>query len=164
MVRRSLLVLVLAIAAGCTYPDPTGYRVFGQEKLRQVKQNPKRHTGELLAFRGLVTDTEEGQDQTAFRMLVQDQSAGRTADPSGDNSLFVVYPSAKTTVAKDHYVKVLGYVRETAVGESLLGEKVSSLTLEAIAVYDEFTRYAFRLSQDEQLFRKWQTGKPLVSD
>lgn len=162
--RRTLLVLGMAVLCGCTYPDPTAYRVFGQEKLRQVKQNPKRYTTELLAFGGLVTDTEERQDHTAFRMLVQDQPTGQTEDPSGDDSLFVVYPSAKTTVAKGHYVKVLGYIRETAVGESLLGEKVSSLTLEAIAVYDEFTRYAFRLSRDEELFRKWQTGKPLTSD
>lgn len=164
MVRKTLLLVACAVVGGCTYPDPTGYRVFGQEKLRQVKQNPKRHTGELLAFGGLVTDTEEGQGHTAFRMLVQDQSTSQTADPSSESSLFVVYPSAKTTVAKGHMVKVLGRIRETAAGKSLLGEKVSSLTLEAVAVYDEFTRYAFRLSQDEQLFRKWQTGKPLASD
>ncbi len=164
MVRKTLLALVLVITGGCTYPDPTGYRVFGEEKLRQVKQNPKRYAGELLAFGGLVTDTEERQDQTAFRMLVQDQSASQTADASGDKSLFVIYPSVKTTVAKGHYIKVLGYIREPAVGRSLFGERVSSLTLEAIAVYDTFTRYAFRLSPDEELFRKWQTGKPLASD
>ncbi len=164
MVRKTLFVLVLVITGGCTYPDPTGYRVFGEEKLRQVKQNPKRHAGEILAFGGLVTDVEERRDQTAFRMLVQDQASGGTSDTSADNSLFVIYPSVKTTVAKSHYVKVLGYIREPAVGKSLLGEKVSSLTLEAIAVYDTFTRYAFRLSPDEELFRKWQTGKPLLSD
>jgi len=162
--RMTLVVVSFIIVAGCTYPDPTGYRVFGQEKLRQVKQNPKRHTGELLAFGGLITDTEERQDHTAFRMFVQDQASGETAGASGDYSIFVVYPSAKTTVAKGHYVKVLGYIREPAAGRSLLGENVSSLTLEAIAIYDTFTRYAFRLSRDEQLFRKWQTGKPLASE
>ena len=162
--RKTLLVLGMVALCGCTYPDPTGYRVFGQEKLRQVKQNPKRYIGELLAFGGLVTDTEEKQDHTAFRMFVQDHASGETAHASGDYSLFVVYPSVKTTVAKGHYVRVLGYILEPAAGKSLLGENVSSLTLEAIAVYDEFTRYAFRLSRDEQLFRKWQTGKPLTSD
>ena len=162
--RMTLLVLALAIVGGCTYPDPTGYRVFGVEKLRQIKQNPKRHTGELLAFGGLVTDIEERQDQTSFRMLVQDQASSETGDASGDSSLFVVYPSVKTTVAKGHYVKVLGYIRESAVGKSLLGDRVGSLTLDAIAVYDAFTRYAFRLRPDEELFRKWQTGKPLAPD
>jgi starvation-inducible outer membrane lipoprotein len=164
MVRKTLLVLVLVITGGCTYPDPTGYRVFGEEKLRQIKQNPKRHAGELLAFGGLVTDTEERQDQTAFRMLVQDQASSETGDASADSSFFVVYPSVKTTVAKGHYVKVLGYIRESAVGKSLLGDRVGSLTLDAIAVYDAFTRYAFRLRPDEELFRKWQTGKPLAPD
>jgi len=161
---KTLLVLALVIVGGCTYPDPTGYRIFGAEKLRQIKQNPKRHAGELLAFGGLVTDTEERQDQTAFRMLVQDQASSETGDASGDSSLFVIYPSVKTTVAKGHYVKVLGYIRESAVGKSLLGDRVGSLTLDAIAVYDAFTRYAFRLGPDEEIFRKWQTGQPLVPD
>ena len=162
--KKALIVLGMAVLCGCTYPDPTGYRVFGAEKLRQVKQNPKRYTGELLAFGGIVTDTEERQDQTAFRMLVQDRPSDEADDASGDRALFVVYPSTKTTVAKGHYVKVLGYVRERTVGKSLLGENVSSLTLEAIAVYDTFTRYAFRLSPDEKLFHKWQTGQPLGPD
>ena len=162
--KKMLFVLGIAVLAGCTYPDPTGYRVFGVQKLRQVKQNPKRYADKLLAFGGLVTETEERQDQTAFRMLVQDSPSAEAGDASGDTALFVAYPSTRTTVAKGHYVKVLGYICEKAVGKSVLGENVSSLTLDAVAVYDTFTRYAFRLSPDEELFQKWQTGQPLDAD
>lgn len=162
--KKVLLVLGLITAGGCTYPDPSGYQVFSVEKLRQIKQNPGRYAGKLYAFGGVVTDAEQRQDQTAFRMLVQDARPIEAGDDAGDRSLFVVYPSAKTTVAKDHYVKVLGYIREPSVGKNLFGDRVSSLTLDAVAVYDAFTRYAFRRSRDEQLFRKWQTGQPLTSD
>ncbi|UCD00141.1 MAG: hypothetical protein JSW66_09720 [Phycisphaerales bacterium] len=162
--KKALLVLALTVMGGCAYPDPTGYRVFGVEKLGEMKQNPERYAGELCAFGGLVTDAEERQDQTAFRMLVQDPRPSEVGDSAGGSLLFVVYPSGKTTVAEDHYVKVLGYIREPSVGKNLFGDRVSSLTLDAIAVYDAFTRYAFRRSRDEELFRKWQTGQPLTSD
>jgi starvation-inducible outer membrane lipoprotein len=162
--KKTLFVLGLIIVGGCAYPDPTGYQVFSVEKLRQIKQNPERHIGKLYAFGGIVTDAEQRQDQTVFRMLVQEVKSNEANDDTGDSSLFVVYPSAKTTVAKDHYVKVLGYIREPSVGKNLFGKRVSSLTLDAIAVYDAFTRYAFRRSRDEELFRKWQTGQPLTLD
>lgn len=162
--KKTLFVLGLIIVGGCTYPDPTGYQVFSVEKLRQIKQNPGRYAGKLYAFGGVVTDAEQRKGQTVFRMLVQEAKSDEANDDTGDRSLFVIYPSMKTTVAKDHYVKVLGYIREPSVGKDLFGERVSSLTLDAIAVYDAFTRYAFRRSWDEQLFRKWQTGQPLTSD
>lgn len=162
--KKALLILGLITVGGCTYPDPAGYQVFSVEKLRQIKQNPERHTGKLYAFGGVVTDAEQRQDQTVFRMLVQDAGPVEADNNAGDRSLFVVYPSTKTTLAKDHYVKVLGYICEPSVGKNLFGDRVSSLTLDAIAVYDAFTQYAFRRSRDEELFRKWQTGQPVTSD
>ena len=81
-----------------------------------------------------------------------------------NSSLFVFYPSGKTTVADDHHVKVLGYIREPAVGKNVFGAKVSSLVLDAIALYDSFTRYPFWLSRDEKLFNKWKTGEPFTED
>lgn len=161
--KKTLLVLAFSIVGGCTYSDPTGYKVFGIEKLREIKQNPQRHAGRLYAFAGRVVDAEKTESQTAFRILVESGASSET-DNAADNSLFVVYPSGRTTVADGHHVKVLGYIREPSIGKSLFGAKVASLTLDAVAVYDIFTGYPFRLSRDEELFRKWQTGEPLGSD
>ena len=161
---KTLLVLMLSVVGGCIYPEPTGYQVFGIEKLRQIKADPRRHIGKLYAFGGRVTEAETTQDETAFRILVQDDASSPANDVSSDGSLSVVYPSGKTTVAVGHYVKVLGHIREPSVGKNVLGANVSSLTLDAVAVYDAFTRYAFRLSHDEELFKKWKTGQPLVAD
>jgi starvation-inducible outer membrane lipoprotein len=161
--RKSLLVIAFSIVVGCTYPDPTGYKVFGIEKLREIKQNPQRYAGKLYAFAGRAVDVEKTESQTVFRILVQ-SGASSEADNAADNSLFVVYPSGKTTVIDGHHVKVLGYIREPSIGKSLFGTKVTSLTLNAVAVYDTFTGYPFRLSRDEELFRKWKTGEPLGSD
>lgn len=161
--KKTLLVLAFSIVGGCTYPDPTGYKVFGIEKLREIKQNPGRSVGKLYAFAGRVVDSEKTESQTMFRILVQD-TVSSEAHNVADNSLFVVYPSGRTTVADGHHVKVLGYIREPSIGNSLFGDKVASLTLDAVAVYDTFTGYPFRLSRDEELFRKWKTGEPLISN
>jgi starvation-inducible outer membrane lipoprotein len=162
--KKTLLVLTLSIVGGCTYPEPTGYQVFSAEQLRQIRADPRRHAGKLCAFGGRVTEAEITQDETAFRILVQDDVSSTGGDVSSDGSLFVVYLSGKTTVAAGHYVKVLGYIREPSVGKNVFGANVNSLTLDAIAVYDAFTRYSFRLSRDEELFRKWKTGQPLAAD
>lgn len=161
--RKSLLVIALSIVGGCTYPDPTGYKIFGIEKLREIKQNPQHYAGRLYAFGGNAVDVEKTDSQTVFRILVQG-GATKEADNAADNSLFVVYPSGRTTLADGHYVKVLGYIREPSIGKNLFGTKVASLTLDAIAVYDTFTGYPFRLSHNEELFRKWKTGEPLDSE
>ncbi|MBN2592578.1 MAG: hypothetical protein JXA81_03645 [Sedimentisphaerales bacterium] len=83
---------------------------------------------------------------------------------TSNSSLFVSYPSGKTTVADGHNVKVLGYIREPAVGKNVFGARVGSLVMDAIALYDSFTRYPFWLSRDEELFNKWRTGEPLTAD
>ncbi len=162
--KKTLLVLAFSIVGGCTHPDPTGYKVFGIEKLRQIKQNPQRHVGKLYAFGGLVVDAEKTESQTVFRILVQNGGSGEVQNAAGGSSLFVVYPSGRTTVADGHHVKVLGYIREPSIGKNLFGANVASLTLDAVAVYDTFTGYPFRLSRDEELFRKWRTGEPLTAD
>ena len=162
--KKTLLVLAFSIVGGCTYPDPTGYKVFGIEKLREIKQNPQRHAGKLYAFAGRVVDAEKTESQTVFRILVQDGASSEANNAAADNSLFVVYSSGRTTVADGHHVKVLGYIREPSIGKSLFGSRVTSVTLDAVAVYDDFTGYPFRLSRDEELFRKWKTGEPLSSD
>jgi hypothetical protein len=162
--KKTLLVLALLVTTGCTYPEPTGYKVFGIEKLREIKLNPQRYVGRLYAFGGPVVDAEKTESQTVFRILVQDGVSGEAQNAASDNSLFVFYPSGRTTVADGHYVKVLGYIREPSVGKNLFGTKVASLTLDAIAVYDSFTGYPFRLSRNEELFKKWKTGEPLTSD
>jgi len=162
--KKTLLVFALSVVGGCTYPEPAGYQVFGTEKLRQIKADPKHHAGKLYAFGGRVLEAEITQNETAFRILVEDRISSVADDVSSDGSLFVVYPSGKTTVAGGHHVKVLGYIREPSVGKNVFGANVSSLTLDAIAVYDAFTRYSFRLSRHEELFRKWKTGQPLTAD
>jgi hypothetical protein len=144
------------------YPDPTPYQIFGVQKFQEIKRNPKPHVGRLCAFGGRVINTDRKENQITFEILIQDYDSRSDSYITSYSSLLVVYPSGKTTVADDHYVKVLGYIRQPAVGENVFGAKVSSLVLDAIAVYDSFTRYPFWLSRYEELFNKWKTGEPFT--
>ena len=96
--------------------------------------------------------------------FIQENDPGSDDYITSNSLLLVVYPSGKTTVADGHHVKVLGYIREPAVGETVFGAKVSSLVLDAIALYDSFTRYPFWLSRYDEIFNKWKTGEPLTVD
>ena len=159
--KKTLFVLVLTVVSGCTYPDPTPYQVFGIQKFYEIKRNPKPHVGKLYAFGGNVVNTYKNDNQVTFEMLIQDYDPGSDSYTTSNSSLLVVYPSGRTTVADGHPVKVLGYIREPAVGENVFGAKVSSLVMDAIALYDSFTRYPFWLSRYEEIFNKWKTGEPL---
>jgi hypothetical protein len=161
--KKMLLVLVLSIISGCAYPDPTPYQIFGIQKFQEIKRNPKRYVGKLYAFGGRVINANKKENQITFELLVQDYDPSSDSYITSDSSLLVFYPSGKTTVADDHHVKVLGYIREPAVGKNVFGANVSSLAVDAIALYDSFTRYPFWLSRDEELFNKWKTGEPLTA-
>jgi hypothetical protein len=160
--KKKLLVIALSIISGCMYPEPTPYQIFGVQKFQEIKRNPKPHVGKLYAFGGHVINVDKKENQITFELLVQDYDPDSDSYITSYSSLLVVYPSGKTTVAEDHHVKVLGYIREPAVGENVFGRKVSSLVLDAIAVYDSFTRYPFWLSRYEEIFNKWKTGEPFT--
>lgn len=162
--KKALLVLALSIISGCSYPEPTPYQIFGIQKFYEIKRNPKLHAGKLYAFGGRVINADRKDDQITFEILVHEYDRGSDSYITGNSSLLVFYPSGKTTVADGHHVKVLGYIREPAVGKNVFGANVSSLVLDAIALYDSFTRYPFWLSRDEVLFNKWKTGEPLITD
>lgn len=162
--KKTLLVLAVSVLSGCTYPDPTPYQVFGIQKFYEIKRNPKSHVGKLYAFGGKVINTYQRDNQVTFEMLIQDYDRGSHSYTTSKSSLLVVYPSGGTTVADGHHVKVLGYIREPAVGENVFGAKVSSLVMDAVALYDSFTRYPFWLKRNEETFNKWKTGEPLTAD
>jgi len=162
--KKTLLVLVLLVIGGCMHPDPAPYQTFGIQKFYEIKRNPKPHVGKLYAFGGKVINTYKQENQITFEMLIQEYDRGSDDYITSNSSLLVVYPSGKTTVADGHHVKVLGYIREPAVGRNVFGAKVSSLVMDAIALYDSFTRYPFRLSREEVLFNKWKTGEPFTAD
>ncbi len=164
MMKQILLVLALSVISGCMYPEQTPYQVFGIQKFYEIKRNPKPHVGKLCAFGGRVINTYKQDNQISFEMLIQEYDRGSDDYITSNSSLLVVYPSGKTTVADDHHVKVLGYIRQPAVGENVFGAKVSSLVLDAIALYDSFTQYPFWLSRNEELFNKWRMGEPFTSD
>jgi len=161
--KKTLLVLALSVISGCTYSEPKPYQIFGIQKFLEIKRNPKSQVGKLYAFGGRVINADKKENQITFEILIQDYDPGSDSYITSNSSLLVFYPSGKTTVADDHYVKVLGYIREPAVGENVFGAKVSSLVLDAIALYDSFTRYPFWLSRDEELFNKWKTGEPFTA-
>ena len=161
--KKTLLVFAVLVVSGCTYPDPTPYQVFGIQNFYEIKRNPKPHVGKLYAFGGNVINTYKKDDQITFEMLIQEYDRGSDSYINSNSSLFVVYPGGKTTVADGHHVKVLGYIRQPAVGENVFGTKVSSLVLDAIALYDSFTRYPFWLSGEDEFFNKWRTGEPLAA-
>lgn len=161
--KKILLVLALSVISGCSYQDPTPYQTFGIQKFYEIKRNPKIHAGKLYAFGGRVINADKKDDQITFGVLVQEYDQGSDDYITSNSPLLVVYPSGKTTVADGHHVKVLGYIREPAVGENVFGAKVSSLTLDAVALYDSFTRYPFWLGDYEDIFNKWRTGEPLTA-
>ena len=161
--KKTLLVLALSVISGCTYSEPKPYQIFGIQKFLEIKRNPKSQVGKLYAFGGRVINADKKENRITFEILIQDYDPGSDSYITSNSSLLVFYPSGKTTVADDHYVKVLGYIREPAVGENVFGAKVSSLVLDAIALYDSFTRYPFWLSRDEELFNKWKTGEPFTA-
>ena len=160
--KRMLLTLALLVATGCAQPEPTRYQVFGVEKFRQIRNNPERYVGKLCAFVGRVVNAEQTREKVSFQMLVQDRVADLGERLPNDGPLVVVYPAPDTTVADNHQVKVLGYVRQPEVGDNVFGKTVSSFKLDAIAVYDAFTQYPFRLDRYEELYNKWKTGDPLT--
>jgi len=162
--KKILLVLAMSIISGCMYPEPTPYQIFGIQKFYEIKRNPKPHVGKLYAFGGRVINADKKDNQIIFEILIQEYDPGSDGYITSNSSLLVFYPSGKTTVADGHHVKVLGYIREPAVGENVFGAKVSSLVLDAIALYDSFTRFPFWLSRDEVLFNKWKTGEPFTAD
>ena len=159
--KKILFVLVLSVASGCAQTEPTRYQIFGIDKFRQIKRDPKRYAGELHAFGGLVANAEHTQDRVSFQLMVQNRLSDTGEQVANDGPLTVIYRSGNTTVADGHQVKVLGYVRKPAVGKNVFGVTVSSFTLDAIAMYDAFTQYTFALSGYEELFEKWKTGEPL---
>ncbi|KPK44730.1 MAG: hypothetical protein AMJ65_02230 [Phycisphaerae bacterium SG8_4] len=159
--KKILFVVALLFAGGCAQTEPTRYQIFGINKFRQIKANPKRHAGELYAFGGRAANVEHTQDGVRFELLVQSRLAGTGERLPTDDPLTVVYRGGDTTVADGHQVKVLGYVGRPVVGENVFGVKVSSFSLDAIAVYDAFTQYSFSLSGYEEMFEKWKTGEPL---
>jgi hypothetical protein len=97
-----------------------------------------------------------------FQILVQNSIAGPGEELTGEGPLTVVYPGDKTTVAETHQVKVLGYMRRPETGKDLFGKTVTTLTMDAIAVYDFFTGYEFHVESEEALYNKWKTGEPLT--
>ena len=162
--QKIFIILTLSFLSGCMYPEPAPYQTFGIQKFYEIKRNPKPHVGKLYAFGGRVINADKKDNQITFEVLIQEYDRGSDDYITSNSSMLVVYPSGKTTVADGHHVKVLGYIREPAVGKNVFGAKVSSLVLDAIALYDSFTRYPFWLSRDEELFNKWRTGEPLTAD
>jgi len=162
--KKTLLVLALSVICGCASQEPKPYQVFGIQKFLEIKRNPKSQVGKLYAFGGRVINADKKENQITFEILVQDYDPGSDSYITSNSSLFVFYPSGKTTIADGHHVKVLGYIREPAVGKNVFGTNVSSLVMDAVALYDSFTRYPFWLSRDEELFNKWKTGEPFTAD
>lgn len=161
--KKILLVLALSVISGCAYQEPKPYQIFGIQKFLEIKSNPKPHVGKLYAFGGLVINADKKENQITFEILIQEYDSSSDSYITSNSSLLVFYPRGKTTVADDHHVKVLGYIREPAVGKNVFGVNVSSLALDAIVLYDSFTRYPFWLRRDEELFNKWKTGEPFTA-
>ena len=161
--KKTLLVLALSVISGCSYQEPKPYQIFGIQKSLEIKRNPKPHVGKLYAFGGRVINADRKENQVTFEILIQEYDPRSDSYITSNSSLLVSYPSGKTTVADDHHVKVLGYILEPAVGKNVFGANVSSLVLDAIALYDSFTRYPFWLRRDEELFNKWKTGEPFTA-
>lgn len=159
--KKTLFLLVLSTVCGCTHPEPTRYQILDIEQFRQIKENPKRHSGRLCAFGGRAINTEKTLKQVTFQLLIQNYISNSERNIFTGGTLSVIYPGPETTVADGHQVKVLGYLREPAVGKDLFGTTVSALKLDAIAIYDSFTQFEFRLNGYEELFNKWKTGEPL---
>ena len=160
--KKVALVLVLFVTSGCTHPEPTRYQVFGINKFRQIRNEPQRYVGRLYAFVGRVVNAEQTRRKVSFQLHVQDRIAKVGEGLPSDGPLVVVYPAPDTTISDNHQVKVLGYISVPDIGENVFGTTVTSFRLNAVAMYDTFTKYPFWLAGYEDLYNKWKTGDPLA--
>ena len=74
--KKLALVLVLFVTGGCTHPEPTRYQVFGINKFRQIRNEPRQYVGGIYAFAGRVVNAEQTRRNVSFQLLVQDRIAG----------------------------------------------------------------------------------------
>ena len=154
MLIRHTPILAIGLAlCGCTASYTATYRTSSVETLNQIERNPARYTSELYAFRGRVIRAAEERGQLVFQMITYDYST-----QFGGPSLIVVYPGTKIPVVRDHKVRVLGKIGPAVSGTNLFGGVVSSVTMNAIAVYDVTAGQVGWLSDYEDTYHEWESG------
>ncbi len=153
LIRHTPILAIVLALCGCTASYTARYRTSSVETLNQIERNPARYTSKLYAFRGRVIRAAEERGQLVFQMITYDY-----AHQFGGPSLIVVYPNTNIPVVKDHEVKVLGKIGPAVSGTNLFGGVVSSVTMNAIAVWDVTAVRVSWLTDYEDTFHQWESG------
>lgn len=159
--RNVVLTIVLAGVIlpfyGCEpYQHPTTLAersTFDKDVLYHLEKNPRKYLGELYAFHGRVIQAQESSSEIVFQILTADWFESY---PTG-SSLIVTFDRSDTPIVEESWVNVLGYIGPTIEGQNAFGARVSSLTMDAIAVNVGGMHYYYR--KDEEIVKRWISGE-----
>lgn len=147
-------------------PEPEGFKIFNYDVLYYIEKSPNKYNGQLYAFMGDVIQASEADNGIVFQMLTKNTKWMPHNDNIGP-SLIVAFSQPNTPIIKNSRVKVLGYLGQPVEGYNAFGASISSLTMNAIAVYDasyEGISYSkkegkvFYSEKDETLVKQWKSG------
>ncbi|MCK5600841.1 hypothetical protein KAR91_03170, partial [Candidatus Pacearchaeota archaeon] len=145
---------------GC-YSYQPNYGTHSKDFLLQIEKNPTRYNSTLCAFEGEVISAQQIGDVTMFQISVTQGSYDYSAA-----SLMVAFNGGNTTVAREHEVKVLGYIGDTMAGQNVFGATVTMPTMVAIGIIDynknDFTRRGYYINAEKEIFDKWASGELFV--
>jgi hypothetical protein len=131
------------------------YKTFSKETLNQILKNPQKYRGKLYALEGDVIQASESENTITFQI--------RVADPFKDfdlgETLIVSYPSSETSVVKEHTVMVMGYIGSDITGKNIFGGTISTVIMEAIAIFDYKTQTTYSLVKHKGTVDKWISGE-----
>lgn len=151
LVLTVLLSISVAILSGCI---PASYRTHSRSLIYQIEKNPSRYMNQTLAFEGRVIQASESKNRIIFQIIAQNYP-----NDFGGSAITVVYENGNTTIARNHNVKVLGKIGNTIEGENAFGAKITSITMQAIAVWDITAERVSWLKEHEGVYKKWSSGK-----
>ena len=160
--RNVVLTIVLAGVIlpfyGCEpyQSAPVRCKAFDTRVLYHIEKNPSKYVGEVYAFEGRVIQAQESKDGIVFQMLTE---IGYYIGPS----LIVSFDRSDTPIVENSGVTVLGRIGPPIEGQNAFGARVSSLTMDAIAVADGQRGYGtcyFKGSlEDREIWDQWRSGE-----
>lgn len=159
--RNVVLTTVLAGVAlplcGCEpyQSAPERCKAFDTDVMYHIEKNPSKYIGELYAFEGRVIQAQESDYGIVFQMLTE---IGHYAGPS----LIVSFDRSDTPIVENSGVTVLGWIGPPIEGRNAFGARVSSLTIDAIAVRDGWGRgtcYFKGGPADREIWDQWWSGQ-----
>lgn len=160
--RDMILIITLAGVIlpfyGCEpyQSAPVRRKAFDTDVLYHIEKNPSKYIGEVYAFEGRVIQAQESKYEIVFQMLTK---IGYYTGPS----LIVSFGRSDTPIVEGSGVTVLGRIGPPIEGQNAFGARVSSLTMDAIAVLHGWrgygTSYFIGGPADREIWDQWESGE-----